>query len=152
MDFKQEVLNIANQLCNTNGSTTTLDVKVELRREGVPEHKAHQKNISEIMNELANEDNFEHSFNGQYRIYTKSITQLAVQTKKASPQIKTFTTTVKLLQSIDAVNGDWEIYNVINSDKLYISDSYNRDVARRKGNAEWSNIHYNNIRAKRYNI
>ena len=66
---KKIVQDVGTHLIESNGSTTTLDVKQELRNQG---YWAVQHEISTFMSQLADDGVFEYTDNGTYRIYQLS--------------------------------------------------------------------------------
>ena len=63
---KEVVLGMAEALMILNGSTTTLEVKIELRKQG---YQATQSAISHFMDLLGEEEKWIFDFNGSYRTY-----------------------------------------------------------------------------------
>ncbi len=63
-----EVAQMANRLIKIHGSTTTLDVKKELREIGF---RAYQNEVSELMDNLFWEQMWAFECNGTYRTYYK---------------------------------------------------------------------------------
>ena len=64
---KQDVLAAAVALMNANGSTTSKDVKTQLR---IEDFKANQSEVGEFLRELQIEQNWSKDFNGVYNTYT----------------------------------------------------------------------------------
>lgn len=73
---KIEIKLTAERLMNSSGQTTTLQVKNQLRNRNF---LAFQNEISEIMEQLANENNWHHVHNGQFRIYSLPMSPLRTQ-------------------------------------------------------------------------
>ena len=78
---KTEIKLTAERLMNTSGQTTTLNVKNNLRNRGF---LAFQNEISELMTQIANEHNWDHSHNGQFRIYSLPVLRQRTQNSHAT--------------------------------------------------------------------
>ena len=61
-----DIIATANSLLNENGHTTTLEVKNQLRQNGM---KVKQKEVSIIMQTNAQKYSWCHTFNGNFRTY-----------------------------------------------------------------------------------
>jgi|GEM_PF-2259582 len=66
---KIETAIIAERLLLSNGRTTTLEVKLELRRQG---YIAYQSDISFFMDQLAAELDWPYTSNGRNRVYVQA--------------------------------------------------------------------------------
>ena len=64
---KQDVLSVAVALMNANGSTTSLDVKNQLRAD---DFNARQQEVGEFMRELQIEQNWDKNSTGLYNVYS----------------------------------------------------------------------------------
>ena len=62
----ETVLNTAIALMHTHGTTTTLEVKTQLRNDG---HWALQADVSLLMDQLARREGWHYQSTGRYRIY-----------------------------------------------------------------------------------
>lgn len=90
--MKDAVLDTAKKLLKANNTVTTLEIKVDLRK-----NHSHfywtQDTVSKYMDELANEGNFTYSDNGTFRVYsyTKSVSTGVAGTTHVSGTIGTTT-------------------------------------------------------------
>lgn len=148
---KADVFDVASDLIEQNGSTTTLDIKTELRNRGF---FAKQADVSELMIEVCQEEGYTFTFNGVHRVYsegstnsqnsqTKSVSlsaalqaagkTVATQTQTATGQSHT-TRSGKVITAYaskaDAKSNDWVVYSTINQVNLYFPGSYSRDEVR----------------------
>ena len=97
-----DVLDIATVLIHVYGSTTTLEVKEELRKVG---YKAFQKDVSRHMRQIAQEENLKVEDCGIYSKYSIGTTPST---------------------------GEWEMNSTTNSQVLFLPGSLTRDQARQK--------------------
>jgi len=82
---KIEIKLTAERLMSASGQTTTLDVKNHLRNRGF---LAFQNEISALMTQIANESNWRHVHNGQFRIYSLPLrVQQQTQTRQSRRRI-----------------------------------------------------------------
>lgn len=135
---KQDVKDIAEDLMNTNGSTTTLEVKMELRSRGF---WATQADVRDFMDEISEEADYDVQQNGAYRVF-KLESQPITQTQKANFLHSIFSTpstpaaprfSSKAMVSIkesEADTGDWKVYSTLVQDELFFDKQYTRDQVR----------------------
>jgi hypothetical protein len=154
---KSDVYDVALDLIEENGSTTTLDVKTELRARNF---SARQADVSEHMIEIAAEEKWGFSFNGVHRVYKiataqpatnaslsnqlKSAGTMQVNIQNMIPASKTVATSntgtpsyTKRDGSVIATiqtpsKGDYKVFSVSNSAVLYFSgrEGYSRTDVR----------------------
>lgn len=132
---KQDVLAVAADLINKNGSTTTLEVKSVLRKNGFI---ARQTEVSNFMDELAKvDDEFAIvSDNGTYRTYGAVTTTSTLQpiTSVSNNTTASSTATQATNGSLNAaVKGCWEV-NAANhtgvTTVMYFPSRMTRDAVR----------------------
>lgn len=127
---KTSVLVVAAQLMIANGSTTTLEVKNELRNQG---YDARQIQISQFMSELASEESWASVDSDSlglthlpnHLVYSAS-TGIAATPTVVTP---TVTSTTNGFLSAPTI-GCWEVNSVYGSAINYIDGSLTRDKAR----------------------
>lgn len=148
---KADVFDVASDLIEANGSTTTLDIKKECRDRGF---FALQADVSDLMQQVCNEENWNFSYNGVHRVYTNkpapaqtSVTAssgLRAAAAKTRPVQSTPVTTAtgpshttrsgRVITSYqdksEAKSGDWKAYSVIDGAELYFPGVYTRDDVR----------------------
>lgn len=146
---KNDVLVVAQRLMLAAGQTTTLEVKIELRKAGF---HALQDDISKTMGDLAAEENWQIGDTGTHRLYAgvaiqqvlhSSIAMIAavnngakIQVKPTQPaNVKTTPATVKgdgTIAKSAAKKGDWETNSVISTVNtvLYFPAAIGKDKAR----------------------
>ncbi len=138
----------ADELIKVNGSTTNLQIKEALRKDG---YWATQDDIREYMDELEVEEGYSVNNNGSFRTFSaapeddddqspgygglKINTSTATKTTTSTAIKPTTQLSIKasLIQPIDEteVDGsDWMAYSVMNNDILYYSSNYTRDQVR----------------------
>lgn len=147
---KQDVLAVAADLINQNGSTTTLEVKNVLR---AANKKAFQTEVSAFMDELANVDNeiAVLSDNGIYRTYGAVPSAVANQnTSSGSTAVFASVSTTGSLNT--AVKGCWEV-NAANhtgvSLVMYFPSTMTRDAVR-QAYAKTSGVKFVDTRSRIY--
>ncbi len=127
---KQDVLAVAADLINKNGSTTTLEVKSVLRKNGFT---ARQTEVSNFMDELAKiDDEFAIvSDNGTYRTYGAVPSALQPAFASAS-STATQATSVSTTPLNAAVKGCWEVNAADNKSNvvMYFDSNMARDAVR----------------------
>ena len=131
---KQDVLAVAADLINKNGSTTTLEVKSVLRKNGFT---ARQTEVSNFMDELAKvDDEFAIvSDNGTYRTYgavtSTTTSQPAASNNTTTSSTATQTTGMVIIST--PVKGCWEV-NAANhtgvTAVMYFAAGTTRDTVR----------------------
>ena len=89
---REVVADVARDLINRLGSTTSLDVKNELRNMG---YYAVQSDVSSLLDETANTQGWHHKVDGDHRIY--SFATLSNQTDKKNPPVKPATSVLRFL-------------------------------------------------------
>jgi len=149
---KADVYDVAMDLIEENGSTTTLDVKKELRKNGF---FAKQVEVSNYMNEISDEENWNFTFNGVHRTYkfdtddtddtndnySSQLKQISaqpltskpntIQTNKSSDSYtKRNGTVIETIDEDDATVGDYVAWSVSHDEILYFSAGYSRDDMR----------------------
>jgi hypothetical protein len=140
---KSDVYDVALDLIEENGSTTTLDVKNELRTRGF---FAKQADVSEFMLEVAAEEKWDFTYNGVHRVYTIKVASVSNQLKAAGntgccltstagvtkvtsdSYTKRDGTTIETMEDCDADTGDFRVWSVDSNDELYFSG--NEDYTR----------------------
>lgn len=81
--MKQAVLDTAKKLMTPNNRTTTLELKLQLRKD-YPNFYWNQDKVSKLMDEFATKGNFTYTDNGTYRTYSDPTIKIAkVRTKRA---------------------------------------------------------------------
>jgi len=132
---KNDVLHAACNLITKNGSTSTLEVKNELRNLGF---FALQMEVSKAMDELAtNDQEFVFSDNGLYRIYTPNV---SVSTPASTTNALIIPSNVSTTAQITTSNapqktgqiGDWEVNSTTKTAVMYFSPSLSRDEVRKQ--------------------
>jgi hypothetical protein len=156
---KADVFDVASDLIEANGSTTTLDIKKELRNRGF---FALQADVSDYMVQVCSEEDWDFTFNGAHRVYTESSNSGNTQTTQnqntgnsASTGLraamngnqntqntpshnatgKSHTTrSGKVITAFDdeskASSGDWKAYSVVSQDEYFFPATYTRDDVR----------------------
>lgn len=141
---KADVYDVALDLIEENGSTTTLNVKNELRNRNF---YAKQADVSEFMIQIADDENWLFTYNGVHRVYkigsgnsTQSNTSLSNQLKNTGKQksaTNSFTkngvsglsytkrdgTCVETIDKQDSETGDYRVWSTVVNDELYFSSS-----------------------------
>lgn len=156
---KDAVKKTAVKLMNDNGETTNLDIKNELRTEG---YNAKQKAVSDFMIELASEENWEHTNNGNHRTYTigddsdssnRSAVVATLQKTTTATKTNKITNAIKVAgKSITTKTKgnakDWKAYTPNNSSVLYFDQAFSRDQVR-GAFAKITGVAFNDSRACR---
>lgn len=150
---KQDILDIATELVEINGVTTTLEIKLEARNKGF---FAEQATVSSLITELVKEGQLAVSgSNGQYRYITLVVTaalsstddqsasttvSLGSATAPTTPAVTTPTTAVqhrdgnitnaKPIPSTLTKTGDWVVTSVDSTEEMYFLGDISRDAAR----------------------
>lgn len=126
---KADVFDVVTDLIEENGSTTTLDIKNELRERGF---FAKQADVSEFMQQIADSEDIEFNFNGVHRVYTIK-TSRKVQTQKintgntmhvytATQYVKRDGTEIETIDKCDSESGDYRVWSVNHDEELYFGD------------------------------
>jgi len=149
---KQEVIDVAKELILENGSTSTLEVKNQLRDNGVKEHYAYQQNVSDLMNELNDDNELSFTFNGgTYREYKLSNIPTINLTLKAKI-IKAKTRKISIITQLQNPHtGCWIAYD---KDGIEHNIYFDENISRGKVRVAYKNltgIHYNKSLCKKYN-
>lgn len=167
---KADVFDVASDLIEQNGSTTTLDIKNELRNRGF---FAKQADVSELMIEVCSEENYSFSYNGVHRVYSDGKTNTAVTTQTPASNAsalqnaangnqiipasaatgKSHTTrfgkVIVAFPSHAAANsGDWAVTSTVSQTVYYFPSTYSRDDVRCAYRA-FTRIHMSLTRASR---
>lgn len=104
---KSDVFDVATDLIEENGSTTTLDVKNELRARGF---FAKQADVSEHMLAIADSENWNFTYTGVHRQYTASTAVLrgsaATPATLRAQSVQTQTRTIAPVGTYTKRNGD----------------------------------------------
>jgi len=140
---KADVYDVAMDLIEENGSTTTLDVKKELRNNGF---FAKQVEVSNFMSEVADEENWSFTFNGVHRVYKfdddsdgdsnyshqlKQITAQTPNTGLSTPAYKKRDgSIIQTINKDDAAIGDYMTWSKVDNIELYFPAGYSRDDMR----------------------
>lgn len=151
---KDAVLLVAQRLMLTVGQTSTLEVKLELRKKG---YHALQDDVSVTMAELAKEEDWKVGDNGTHKLYagqaiqavltsslavvaamnngsqvtvTPTTTKKAASAKTASTSGSTTANNDGTIAKSAAKAGDWETNSVVGSTVLYFPAALGRDKAR----------------------
>lgn len=114
-----DVIVVAADLIVKNGSTTTLDVKNELRTRGF---KAFQIEVSKFMDAACVSENWEINDNGIYRTYADRNTSSPTKIKPA--------TTGTASSMIKGNVGDWEVNSVTDKTVIILGGHLTRDAVR----------------------
>ena len=155
---KADVFDVASDLIEANGSTTTLDIKKELRNRGF---FALQADVSDYMVQVCDEEDWSFTFNGVHRVYTED--SPSIQTTQTSQIQNTgnsassglraamgggnqntpahtatgeshTTRSGKVITAFDdsskASSGDWKAYSVVSQDEYFFPGTYTRDDVR----------------------
>ncbi len=146
---KQDVLAVAADLINQNGSTTTLEVKSVLRKNGFT---ARQTEVSNFMDELAKiDDEFAIvSDNGTYRTYGAVPSAVANQNTSSGPTaVFASVSTTGSLNT--AVKGCWEVNAADNKSNvvMYFDSNMTRDAVR-QAYAKATGIKFMDTRSRIY--
>ncbi|MCK9576368.1 MAG: hypothetical protein M0R51_10645, partial [Clostridia bacterium] len=172
---KADVFDVASDLIETNGSTTTLDIKNELRVRGF---FAKQADVSDLMIQVCAEENYSFSYNGVHRVYTDSKGQSVAQPTTANQSTtqslraaagqpsnanqivpasvatgRSHTTrSGKVIVSFANANlvttGSWKAYSVTSQTVYWFPSTYTRDDVRIAYRA-FTGIHLHDVRACR---
>jgi hypothetical protein len=160
---KSDVLDIAADLIQKNGSTTSLEVKTELRN---LDFFATQQQVSDFLNELYLDDELEYTQNNNgYRDYhypvisNSTFMQSFSSSQASSSQTSTPIVNVvsgsyvkrdgKVIQSNTIGNiGDYRVWNIINTDVQYYPSTFTRSEVR-AAHAKITGVHFYNTRIKR---
>lgn len=118
---KSKVLVAAVSLMVKQGSATSLEVKNELRKGG---YNAKQAEVRDFLNDLRQEENWNVSDNGQFKIYTQK-TNSFKPTSPSSVAKKTATTILS-----KPIKGCWEVNATSGSKVIYVSGDVTRSAAR----------------------
>lgn len=156
---KADVFDVASDLIEQNGSTTTLDIKKEMRNRGF---FALQADVSSLMIDICDEEDWSFTFNGVHRVYSdapvaKSTNTAPQQTGNNSsalrnaagqgqqsnviPQTQHAATgkshtkrsgkvITAFADASEAKGGDWKAYSVIDPAEYYFPSVYTRDDVR----------------------
>jgi hypothetical protein len=102
---RDAVIAVAKRLCKANNTVTTLEIKVELRRD-YPYYFWTQQAVSDYMSQLAGDGIFTYTDNGTFRTYSvASPAQVAQTAGPVSKQIAAKTTTTSSSAGIAKVSG-----------------------------------------------
>lgn len=126
---KNATLLAAAALIIANGSTSTLEVKNSLRNQG---YFATQVTVSQFMDELAKEGEFQFQDNGMYRTYTDATNQLATIAKNVVVTKTTTPSGSKIVTATTPQSGDWEVNSTTNKVVHYYSSLLTRDEVRQQ--------------------
>lgn len=147
---KADVYDVAIDLIEDNGSTTTLDIKNELRNRGF---FAKQADVSEFMLQVADEEGWNFSYNGVHRVYTMDDGSMSNQLKNAGKSAnapaggsnifnvynnqtatdsytKRDGTIIEAIDEDDAEAGDYRVFSVSDSRELYFKGGWSRSEVR----------------------
>lgn len=119
MDYKtltrDDIQDVFEELLATNGHTTSMEVKEELRKKG---YWATQQVVGPALQELAAENEIDFSFNGRYREYQMNMvgssgTLLPTPGPIPAPKPPKVVLTPDDREPLDeAIDGDWEVTDV----------------------------------------
>ena len=151
------VKEVAESLIASNTTTTTLDVKEELRTRG---YIANQSEVSSMMDKVSSDCNFSiDNSNGTYRIFSTSLssgnssltallnTSKTLKTKK--PSAVAISIKSKDLKPItNPKQRDWEVSSISCQHILYF-DGYNKRDTVRYTFARTHNVHFHSTRSRR---
>lgn len=117
---KAVVLVVAKELLEENTTTTTLEVKQELRKRGFD---ARQSDTSNMMAQLGIEENWDVDSSGLYKIY-------AFGPARSSKKAAVSKTVLENAILKTKVSGCWEMNSVTSSTVIYVDGNATRDEAR----------------------
>ena len=153
---KQDVKDAAVKLMQSNGSTTTLDVKNELRSQGF---WATQNQVSDFMNDLHNEESdwvFDNP-NG-FRVYRIDASGVSTndndtsQSQGASGEAAYVNAAGNKIEAVDSnqtKSDDWECYTPMDATKImFFPGTFSRDEVRCAFRF-YTGLHFNDTRARR---
>jgi hypothetical protein len=162
MSYKQldydVVKETAEKLMTAMGSATNLDIKQEVRACG---YWATQTIIANMMQDIANDENYTVTNNGRYNTY--SLPTVSVNDDEDDDEddddddddSNTVTVpkrkkgTVKYPTHCNSfTSGDWEVYSVANSTIAFYPSSYTRDEVR-QGYALEYGVHFHDTRSRK---
>jgi len=124
--IKDIVKATAEELIKDNGDTTTLEVKRELRLRGF---WATQDEVRRFMDEIASEENYDVQNNGQFRSFSKIISNPNSQmTVTITPRFDC--KQILQLDETDITTGDWKVSSTQNQFVIYFDKKYTRDQVR----------------------
>ena len=154
---KEDVKDAAVKLMQSNGSTTTLDVKNELRTLGF---WATQGIVSDLMNEVSDDEGWTFDNTSGYRVYrVKAVATTdsndsndSQDDGSVSDDGKYMSRNGKKIEAIDAKDiksDDWECYSqVAGIPTQYFPGEFSRDEVRCAFRF-YAGLHFNDTRAKR---
>lgn len=168
---KSDVYDTAMDLIEDNGTTSTLEVKMELRNRGF---FAKQADVSEFMLEIADEEKWSFTYNGVHRVYTidtatatvTSNQSLSNQLKNANAvsqpvtqiagfQLPSYTkrngTVIQTITAASIKVGDYKVFSLTSNKVLYFSGNagYSRSDIR-FAYAKIENVNFIDTRIKKY--
>lgn len=128
--MKSAVLTVAKKLASANNTVTTLEIKVELRRD-YPYYFWDQSTVSTFMDQLAGDGIFDYTDNGTYRTYsvvgkavnkplTKTITTSTTKRSRTRGSFKT--TTLNRTLALSMVSTGFESVVLSNGKTVTASD------------------------------
>lgn len=123
---KDDVKITAKILIATNQSTTSLDIKLYLRTQGF---WATQAIVSQFMQDLCNEGEFNYSYNGGYRTYT-------IDAQSNIPVVADYLHYTRKGIAITAFESRipntkcFKVFSTANANVLYVPAKFTRDQAR----------------------
>lgn len=119
---KSKVLVAAVSLMVKQGSATSLEVKNELRKNG---YNARQAEVRDLLNDLRQEESWNVSDNGTFKIYTPKTNSF----KPTSPSSVAKTSSTATILTAPA-KGCWEVNATTGSKVVYVNGSVTRSAAR----------------------
>jgi len=154
---KADVFDVASDLIEQNGSTTTLDIKKEMRNRGF---FALQADVSSLMINICDEEDWTFTFNGVHRVYSDKVattTSVNIGNNSNALRAAAGQNTVQQINVVkqpshtatgrsytkrtgkvitafndksDASRGDWKAYSVVDTREIYFPAVYTRDDVR----------------------
>jgi hypothetical protein len=141
---KDDVRDVFEELLSDNGQTTSKEIKLKLRSMG---YWATQEDVSPMVREIASEDNISFSFNGNYRVYSKTpVVTSNVSVSKLKP-VKPVLTDADRELIYNTQKGDWECTE-FGDDPYYFSGKMTEGQAK-SCYAKYQNVNYLDVRARR---
>lgn len=142
----------AMQLIHANQQTTTLEVKGILRDLG---YRAFQQEVSDLMDQVAQDLPLSVSTNGSYRIFSLPTPAAATATQNTSSMSRPSTMFQYITRTGYVVEGsdqavedtDWVVTSTDVSDVAYFSDENTRDQVR-QAFAHQYGVHFHTTRAR----
>jgi hypothetical protein len=148
---KQDVKDAAVKLMEEHDSTTTLDVKNALRAEGF---WATQNQVSEIMDEIYSEENWDYANPNGYREYFMDndpfqFTKFDDDEHDDGNYVTRDGDVVAPIDEDNIQSDDWECYDASeNKDEMYFSGRFSRDQVR-CAYRFYTGLHFNDTRSRR---